>query len=135
MSSFQISDQQFQFYADYFAVAADAGLSSARSLFEAIDPINRVDLSTFDLYNSARAVQSSMVTALRTSYETIFTSAVSLEPMRDSFVALANHIAEFTASGVDDYLTSNGLQVRQTYASIHRLSTGETISDANIGVD
>jgi len=129
---FQISNDKFSFYADYFVLAANAGSESNQSLFETLDFIERVNISTFDVVENALSNKNEMIQTLRSSYEQVTTSAVSLEPMRDAFVALSNHIYKFTQNNLDSYLSSNGLKVKSTYARIHRLATGETISLGNI---
>jgi len=128
----QISNTRYQFYNEYFAITAESGLESSRSLFKSIDPVNRVDISTFELYLNVVEARNDLIISLHNSYEEIFTSAVSLEPMRDAFIELANHIQKFTSDTVDAYLTNTGQQVKNTYARIHRLATGETISATNI---
>lgn len=129
---FLIPSEKYQFYADYFAIAAEAGLEVGRSLYKAIDPLERVNFNSFEKYENAAVSRNTLLAILQSSYEQIFTNAVSLDPMRDAFVALADHILQYYGSPVNTYLSDNSLKVKRTYARIHRLATGETISDANI---
>ncbi len=128
----QISNNRYQFYSDNFAIAAEAGLGMSRALFKGIDPVDRVNTSTFEVYLNSVEARNELIISLQNSYEQIFISAGSLEPMRNAFIELANHIQKFTNSTIDAYLTDTGQQVQNTYAKIHRLATGETISAPNI---
>lgn len=132
MTQTLIAQSRYQFYADYFALAAEAGLEISRAIFRGIDPLERVNFTTFSVYENAITSRNTLLTALKSSYEQIFTNAVSLDPMRDAFVALSDHIVKYSGQTIDGYLTDKSIQVPTTYAKIHRLSTGETISIVNI---
>lgn len=126
-----ISTERFLEYADYFALIADSGINSAKSIFGTISIVINVNTATYENRDNAISVRNSLAIDLQSSYEQISTSAVSLEPMRDAFRELSDHILFHTVDTVDNYLTNNSLKVKSTYARINRLSTGETISAEN----
>lgn len=129
---FLMSTDRYQFYADYFTIAAEAGLKSGQALYKAINPLERVNLNSFDQYDNAIISRNALLVALQSSYEQIFSSAVSTDPMKDAFTALSNHIVTYAGQSLNTYLSDNSLTVKPRYARIHRLVVGETISDINI---
>ncbi len=131
MSETLISVDRFQFYSDYFAFAAESGLKSAQSLFPTVASAASVDVRTFSYFVEAITTKNSLVGNLRSSYEQVFINAFSLEPMRDAFLNLADHVKKFTGGTLDDYLADNNIQVEGVYARISNL-TGNTVSSSNI---
>ncbi len=131
MSDSQISDSDFLFYSDYFASSAISGIKSAQSIFKSISTIESVDLTTFVLFDNAFSARNNLISVCQSSYEVIFNNGNSLEPMRNSFTELADHIKKFTGSTLDAYITSAGLKVERIYANISGI-TGNTVLEANI---
>ncbi len=128
----QIIDvDRFQFYADYFAFAAESGISGAQSMFNAFTTIALVDFNRVDQTAEALFARNKLAATLQTAYQLLFTNADSLIPMRDSFKALGDHVRKFGHDSVDSYLTENGIKVRRIYANIANL-TGENIQADNI---
>ena len=123
-------ENSFSFYADYYAYIAESGLNCAQSLFKAIDPIQRIDLLTFDLFEDAQSARDDFNFAIQTSYETVFSNVHQTASMETAFNALANYVKRNHAS-VDDFLSSFGIQVLPVYASISNV-LGESISSNNI---
>ncbi len=126
-----ISTDRFQFYADYFALASTAGIESASTFFPVVASVVSVDIKTYAYFEEAFVSKNALVGNLRSSYEQIFSNALSLEPMRDAFVSLSDHIKEFTGGSVDEYLTLNDIKVDGVYARISNL-TGNIITSGNI---
>jgi len=120
---------KFLLYSDYFAIAAESGLESTQSLFNLQDPINRVDLSTLDARDQA-TVREDMFRAAETAYQKSQISSESLQPMRDAFLGLAAWILDRNGKSVDAFITTQGIQVKNTYAKISTV-LGETISSKN----
>lgn len=125
---------RFQIYADYFTLAAKAGRESANTMFDALDPLTHVRVQTFLVFENAISAKNTMIQTIESSYERMVTNAINVDPMANSFKYLADHVKRSSgASNLDEYLSDNSIQVSSTYAEIHRIVTGETISDANIG--
>ena len=127
----RIPDERFIFYADYFAMAAEAGLESARSIFNAYTAAVLVNFNTVTNRQTAAKDRNDLAMTLRTTYDLVLINAVALQPMREAFVFLAAHIKRFTGNNIDDYLTAQGIQVDRTYANIANI-TGEIVSETNI---
>ena len=131
MSSFLMSPDDFLFYADNISLAAQAGISSAQTMFESILPASLLDLTSVEIVESPLSSKNDLLVNLRSSYEQIFLSASANPPMRDVFRDLATHIRDFTNDSVDQFLSDNEIQVDSTYAEISRVN-GELISAENI---
>jgi hypothetical protein len=131
MSDQVITTAQFSWYADYFAYAAVAGLRTADPLVDASLPVVRVNPSTWEVFEDAVLARENLLNNLRSSYESVYSEGVALQPMRQAFVDLADHIYEWTGLSVDDYLTANGIKVFPAYASIMN-ALGMPISSSNI---
>jgi len=128
----QVSTTRFLEYVGEFRDIANSGLTAAQRLFGAIAIAQSIDPTTANRFENIVSHKSELVVSLQAAYEHIYTEAIGLPPMQDTFVALANHIKDWTGQTVDQYLTSNSMQVNQTYANIHRMTTTEVISSANI---
>jgi hypothetical protein len=126
-----ISEDTFIFYADYFALAARCGIESAQALFPLAADVLKVDVRTFSYFEEAFSVRNTFVVNLQSSYNQVFINAFSLEPMRDAFIHLSDHIKKFSGLTVDNYLSENGLKVDRTYANLSEF-TGNLISNSNI---
>lgn len=120
----------FNFYADYYAYIAQSGIKCANAIFKAISPIQRIDITTFDIFEDAQAARDDFDFAIRTSYETVFTNVYQTTSMQNSFVALANHVKKDFAS-VDIFVTEFGVKVLPAYASLSNVF-GEPIDTGNI---
>ena len=91
-----------------------------------------VDVYSYSYYEEAYTVKNMLIHNLHSSYEQLFTSAYSLEPMRDSFFYLAKHIKDFSdSSTLNEYLADNEIKVERTYANISNLA-GDPVSESNI---
>lgn len=126
-----IPDERFLYYADYFALAASAGQRGSQALFGAIDAAASVNPLTFEVFEDAITIRNQLIDNIQMSYETVFTSASGLEPMRQAFTELSTHIERFAGQDVDDYLTDRGIQVDATYANISAL-IGRSIRESNV---
>ena len=129
--SFQMSNDQFEYYSDYFAFAAISGIKSARSIIDAVSAALAVNQSSYTVFEEAFQAKNNLVTNLQSSYEQVYINAQSLGPMAGSFEQLAKHVKNFTGGTLDEYLTDQGIQVEQIYANIAGL-TGDSISSSNI---
>ena len=125
-----IDANTFIFYADYYATTAIAGIRRAQEIFEAINPALRVNTSTFDVFDSADLSTGNLINTIRLAYDTTFTEASSLQPMASAFTELAAHIKKWTGGTVNQFLTSEGIEVAPIYARISGL-LGEPISNSN----
>lgn len=127
----QIPNEKFEFYSSYFVTAAKAGMKMAQTFYDAIDPADRVDAKTFDQFPNALSTRNDLLMNIESSYERILTYASSMDPIRDSFVSLSEHIIKYTGLTIDEYLEDNDLKITTTYAELSRLS-GYPISSSNI---
>lgn len=126
-----IPDSRFLYYADHFALAANAGHRSAQALFTSITAAASVNPLTFEIFEDAITIKNQLIDNLQTAYETVYTAASALDPMRQAFNELSLHIEQFAGQDVDDYLTERGLQVFPTYANISA-QLGRPISTGNL---
>lgn len=119
------------YYTDYFAWAAESGLKIANSVFTASRVASTIRISSFNEFTDAVVSLSELVDNLESSYERVFISAISIEPMREAFDELSKYIKKLSTGDVDDYFTANNLKVDRTYAQISSI-LGYTISESNI---
>lgn len=126
-----ITTEQFQFYSDYFAFAASAGLERARAIFPGIITTTLVDASTIINRPSSDAAIANMTHAFDTSYEYLWLDGQEISPLQDAFTALSQYILETEGVDVNTFLTNNGLQVEPLYATLANIF-GETITSGNI---
>lgn len=121
---------KIQYYADYYALTAESGLNSSKNIFDAISIAKSIRLSTIPIPLDAVVAHNQLVSNLESTYEIIFTSAFSLEPMDQAFNALSSYIKKY-ASTVDEFLSDNNIDVDETYAQLSRLY-GHPVSEENI---
>lgn len=124
----QISNDKFVQYTSYFGEIAQAGMWSAESLRGSSDIVQRVDVSTFDVFRDALEAQFDLVANLQTAYVNVSTDAYNVAAWRLAFQALSDHIRTWTGGSIDAYLTAQGIQVNRKYAQI----TSDTISEENV---
>jgi len=123
--------EQFQFYSDYFAFAAEGGLERARAMFPGITTTTLVDASTIINRPNSDAAIANMTHAFDTSYEYLWLDGQEISPLRDAFTALSQYILETEGVDVDTFLTNNSIQVESLYATLANIF-GETITSGNI---
>ena len=123
--------EQFQFYSDYFAFAAEAGLERARAMFPGITTSTLVDVSTIINRPNSDSAIANMTRAFDTSYEHLWLDGQEISPLQDAFTALSQYILETEGVDVDTFLTNNGIQVEPLYATLANIF-GETITSGNI---
>ncbi len=139
-NSFQISNSKFVSYTTQFGNTALAGIKSAQSLYAALDPLSRTRFSTFEIKVDALNAANTLIYAVESSYEIMFSDANSIYHMESAFLGLSKHIRNWTGKTIDQYLTDEGITVNRTYANlVNSIETranlsGNTISDANIEV-
>ena len=126
-----MDEDRFSYYADYYAYAASAGLSSSRPLAEAAKIVRRVNTDTFERVDDVITARNWLINNLQSSYEIVYAEGHSLNYMRQCFLDLADHVYKNTGQDIDSYLTTHGIKVFSTYASIME-DLGETISASNI---
>ena len=138
-NDFQISNSQFVNYTNLFGQTAETGIKSAQSLYSALNPLSRTRFSTFEIKVDALNVASSLIYAVESSYEIMFSDANSMHPMREAFLGLSKHIKDWTGQTINQYLTSEGITVNRVYANIMNsmatrgdIQGGSIISSANI---
>ena len=119
------------YYTDYFALAAESGLEIANAVFRASRIAPNIRVASFSNFVDATVSKNELVDNLESSYERVFISAISIEPMREAFDELSKYIKKLASGDVDDYFTDNSLKVDRTYAQISSI-LGYTISEANI---
>ena len=122
---------QFQFYSDYFAYAAAAGLDRARAIFPGIATSTLVDVSTIINRPNSDAAMANMTSAFDTAYEYLWLDGQERASLQDAFLALSRYILEAEGVDVDTFLTNNNLQVEPLYATLANIF-GETITDNNV---
>jgi hypothetical protein len=121
----------FTFYSDYLAHIARSGIQSAQALFQAIAPLQKINILTFDVFTDAMSARDELDFQIRTSYENVFSNMYSVNPLETSFVALADHISKFEHYTVNDFLTAYGITVLPAYASISSL-LNQPIHSSNV---
>lgn len=126
-----MSVEQFQFYSDYFAFAAEAGLERARAMFPGITTTTLVDVSTIINRPNSDAATANMTRAFDTAYEHLWLDGQEISTLQDAFTALSQYVLETEGVDVDTFLTNNGIQVEPLYATLANIF-GETITSGNI---
>lgn len=123
--------EQFQFYSDYYAFAAEAGLNRARAIFPGITTSTLVDVSTIINRPNSDAATANMTRALDTAYEYFWQDGQERGSLQDSFFALSQYVLEKEGIDVNTFLTNNNLQVESLYATLANIF-GESITSGNI---
>ena len=137
-NNFQISNSKFLSYATQFGNTAEAGMKSAQAIYSALSPLSRTRFSSFTIKVDALNAANTMIYAVESSYEIMFSDANSPYPMESAFLGLSKHIRNWTGKTVNQYLTDEGITVNRIYANIvNSLATrgdltGDTISSGNI---
>ena len=120
------------YYSDYFAYASEAGINRARALAPAIATSVSVDVSTIVLPVNADVAVKNLSRALDMGYEWLWRDGQTLTPLQQAYIGLANYIRAKSAQEIEDYLTDEGIQVEQIYATIHNIFDETDISSGNI---
>lgn len=123
--------EQFQFYSDYFAFVAAAGLERARAIFPGIATSTFVDVSTIINRPNSDVATANMTRALDTAYEYLWLDGQEKASLGDAFFALSRYVLETEGLDVDTFLTNNNLQVEPLYATLANIF-GESITDSNV---
>lgn len=131
MSDTIITNEDFLFYADYFALAARSGIESAQSIYKIRDLFSKVRITTVPNLQDSITSKNTFEVRILSAYENTYSAATSLTSMQESFIQLKQHILDYSNLTQDDYLTLYNLQVKPTYASISSV-LGEDISSENI---
>ena len=114
----QMSNTRFLQYTSYFGQIAQAGMWSAESLRGLDNIIQNVNVDTFDIMQNAIESKIDLIANFQTAYSNVSLEAYSVGAWRLSFVALSDHIREWTGGSIDDYLTDQDIQVNKKYAQI-----------------
>lgn len=123
--------EQFQFYSDYFALVAAAGLDRARAIFPGISTSTLVDTSTIINRPNSDSATANMIRAFDTAYEYLWLDGQEKSSLQDAFTALARYVLESEGVDVETFLTDNNLQVEPLYATLANIY-GESITDSNV---
>ncbi len=123
--------EQFQFYSDYYAFAAEAGLERARAIFPGITTSTLVDSSTINNRPNADVATANMTRAFDTAYEYLWQDGQETGSLQDAFTALSVYVLDTKGVDIDTFLTNKSLQVEPLYATLANIF-GETITDNNI---
>lgn len=123
--------ESIEFYTSYFSLAAISGIAESKSIYETLSVIQSVNVRSFSVFQDAVSARNNLFTTLKSSYETLFTNAISTHPMKNAFDGLAKYISENSGQTVDEYLTEKSIQVSREYANISQI-LGEDISSNNV---
>lgn len=124
--------ERFLYYSDYYAYIARAGRECASSLFETISTAQRIDITTFNVFEDALSARDNLNFSLQTSYETVFSNVYQTSSMQVAFDALAKYVVKTEGyPSVNDLLTTLGIRVLPAYASLSNIF-GQTIDTGNI---
>ncbi len=121
----------FQFYSDYYAYAAEAGLNRARAVFPGITTSTQVDQSTIINRPKADVTTANMTRAFDTSYEYLWQDGQNLGTMQDSFLGLSQYVLDSQGVDINTFITNQNMQVEPLYATLANIF-GEDITDSNI---
>ena len=124
-------NEDFQFYSDYYAFAAEAGLNRARDLYPGIAVSARLDLTTVPNRPLGDLAKASLSRNMDLSYESLWQEGNSIAPFQQAFYSLSEYILATAGQEIEDFLTAQGIQVEQTYATLANIF-GEDITSANI---
>jgi hypothetical protein len=120
-----------QFYSDYLAHAAEAGLNRARSLYPGIATSTLVDQTTIINRPDSDVAMANLSRNFDTGYEYLWTDGHNISPIRDAVIGLSEYISESTGQDINTFLTEQGIQVEPLYATLANIF-GEEIVNANI---
>lgn len=123
--------EQFQFYSDYYAFAAEAGLNRARIVFDGIVTTTQVDSSTIINRPNADVATANMTRAFDTAYEYLWQDAQENGSLQDAFLALSRYVLESEGVDIDAFITNKSIQVESLYATLANIF-GESITSSNI---
>lgn len=130
-------NENFIFYADYYAFAARAGLRRSQMLTNGFTPSISADPATVVLPVNFDVAKNNLSRAFDLAYESLFQDAQSLTAMQRAFTSLAAYILSKENTNVNTFITNEGIKVFSTYAQIHNIvsDTTEAISSSNIKVN
>jgi hypothetical protein len=123
--------EQFQFYSDYYAFAAEAGLNRARAVFPGIATSTLVDTSTIINRPNADVASANISRAFDTAYEYLWLDGQERGTLQDAFLSLSNYILETKGVDINTFITNKSIQVESLYATLANIY-GESIVDGNI---
>lgn len=123
--------EQFQFYSDYYAFAAEAGVNRARAIFPGITTTTLVDSSTIINRPNADVATANMTRAFDTAYEYFWQDGQENGSLQDAFFALSRYVLDTEGIDVNTFLTNESLQVEPLYATLANIY-GESITASNI---
>lgn len=123
--------EQFQFYSDYFAFAAEAGLNRARAIFPGITTTTLVDTSTIINRPNSDVATANITRAFDTGYEYLWLDGQERGSLQDAFLALSQYILDSEGVDINTFITNENLQVESLYATLANIF-GESITDSNI---
>jgi len=122
---------KFQFYSDYYAFAAEAGINRARAIFPGITTSTLVDVSTVINRPNSDVATANMTRAFDTAYEYLWSDGQERGSLQDSFFALSRYILLTEEVDINTFLTNHILQVEPLYATLANIF-GESIISGNI---
>jgi uncharacterized protein (TIGR03790 family) len=136
-------DDTVVFYANAFGLMLHAGQAALSVIADAITYIKQVSTSSMPVYNLQAYQQNKgfyplqqrneLVAALRDLQVVLKLYAYSRKCYPKAFQSLYRYVEQTYGVDIDTYLTDNGLQVDQTFATVSD-SLGEPISAGNIMV-
>jgi len=123
--------EQFQFYSDYYAFAAEAGLNRARVVFSGIATSRLVNIPTIINRTNADLSIANVTRAFDTSYEHLWQDGQERGSLQDAFFALSQYLLEKVGTDVNTFLTNNNLKVSSLYATLANIF-GESITSDKV---
>lgn len=123
--------EQFQFYSDYYAFAAEAGLERARAIFPGIATATLVDTSTIINRPNSDVAIANINRAFDMSYEYLWLDGQERGSLQDSFLALSRYILESEGVDINTFITNKSIKVESLYATLANIY-GESITSNNI---
>jgi len=122
--------EKFQFYSDYYAFAAEAGLNRARAVYPGITTTTLVDVSTIINRPNSNIATANMTRAFDASYEYLWRDAQNTGSLQDAFHALSRYILEAEGVDINTFITNKNIQVERLYATLANIF-GESITESN----
>ena len=123
-------NENFQFYSDYYAFIAEAGLNRARALYPAIAISSRIDITTIPIRPIADIAKANLTRNFDLAYESVWQEGYSISSFQGAFNSLSKYILESTGQDIDTFLSTQGIKVESTYATLANIF-GEEIENSN----
>lgn len=126
------TNENFIFYSDYYAFAADAGLNRARAISQGFTLPGLLDKTSVDIPETVDEMITDLGRTFDLAYEFLWSEGQSKNVLRTSFQALSKYILEAESKNIETFLTDENIKVEQLYATLANIFASESITTGNI---